>query len=63
MRVDLWIKKGLTPERINIQTGVSDDSYTEIKSNVLKEGDRVIISKRGKSTTAQNKRGVRPPRL
>ena len=57
----LWIKKGIKPVRINIQTGVSDDSYTEIKTNLLKEGDRVIVSKRGKSPVS--KKAVRPPRL
>ena len=57
----LWIKKGIKPVRINIQTGVSDDSYTEIKTNLLKEGDRVIVSKRGKSPAS--KKAVRPPRL
>ena len=57
----LWIKKGIKPERINIETGVSDDSYTEIKTNLIKEGDRVIIAKRGK--TSASKKALRPPRL
>lgn len=39
----IWIKKKGKPCRINIETGVSDDSYTEIISNELKEGDIVYI--------------------
>ena len=59
----LWMKKGIKSVRINVETGVSDDSYTEIKGNVVKEGDRVIVGKRGKSSSSKNKQGMRPPRL
>lgn len=39
----IWISKKNKPERINIETGVSDDVYTEIISDEIKQGDLVYI--------------------
>lgn len=57
----IWINKNNKPERITIETGVSNDSYTEIISSEIKEGDEVYISKmiNGKN----GKRAMMPPRL
>lgn len=40
----IWILKGTTPTRYNIQVGVSDDNYFEVKSDEIKKGDNVIIN-------------------
>ena len=37
----IWIERKGKPVRVNVQTGVSDDSYIEIISDELKEGDIV----------------------
>lgn len=41
----IWVLAEGKPERVVIQTGVSDEDYTEIVSDNLKEGDKLIISK------------------
>ncbi len=57
----IWLLADGVPKRVEIETGVNDDSYTEIISNTLKDGDRVIISIEEKGKKAQNtKRGPRP---
>lgn len=42
----IWTIKDGTPERIAIKEGISDDNYTEIISDKLKEGDEIIVSKK-----------------
>ena len=37
----IWIEKKGKPFRINIETGVSDDTYSEVISDEIKEGDMV----------------------
>lgn len=39
----VWVLKGRKPERVEVTTGGSDDTYTEITSGDIKEGDNVII--------------------
>ena len=39
----IWIDKKGKPVRVNIETGVSDDSYSEIISDEIKEGDVVYV--------------------
>ncbi len=56
----IWIDKKGKPVRINIETGVSDDSYTQIISDNIKEGDLVYI---GKITSDKKGNSMRPPRL
>ena len=43
----IWILKGDDPERIDIQTGASDDTNVEIISKKLKLGDKVVIGSTG----------------
>lgn len=57
----IWVLKNNKPTRIDIQTGVYDDSKTEIISNELKEGDMVIIGRKGMETSTA--KGMRPPRF
>ena len=54
----VWVLKKGKPVRIDVETGVSDDTYTEIKNSDLREGDKVIISS-GNSKSA--KTGGKPP--
>lgn len=56
----IWIAKKGKPKRIDIETGASDDSYTQIISNQIKEGDLVYIGKEGSKAA---KRAMRVPRL
>lgn len=57
----IWLLADGKPKRIEIETGANDDSYTEVISNDLKDGDRVIVSieEKGKKKTSQG-RGPRP---
>ncbi len=57
----IWILADGKPERVEIETGVNDDSYTEIISNTLKDGDKVIISieEKGKNKKDMHGRGPR----
>jgi len=57
----IWIDKKGKPNRINIEIGTSDDSFTEIISNEIKEGDLVYtgIIKNGKNA----KKPGMPPRI
>jgi HlyD family secretion protein len=48
-RQGVWILKDDKPVRIEIETGLSDDNYTEIISDNLKEGQKVIIATGDKS--------------
>ena len=57
----IWVLKNNKPTRVDIQTGVYDDSKTEIISNELKEGDMVIIGRKGMETSTA--KGMRPPRF
>lgn len=56
----VWVLKGRKPERINVEVGASDDTYTEIKSGELHEGDKVIIGS-GSNSKGKGKDGKRPP--
>ncbi len=57
----VWIIKNGRPQRINIETGASDDNVFEVKSDKIKEGDTIITGK----NKSNNKKGDmrRPPRL
>lgn len=56
----IWIEKKGKPVRINVETGVSDDTYTEIISDEIKDGDIVYT----RSLTANKKQNeMRPPRI
>lgn len=58
----VWIMENKTPKRIEITQGASDDSYTEIISDKLHEGDNIIISIQN---TGKNKKRTQgpPPRM
>ena len=48
-------------KRVDIKIGASDDSYTEVISDKIKEGDRILVGMRG----GKNKKSgnMRVPRL
>lgn len=56
----IWIDKKGKPVRINIETGVSNDSYTEIISNEIKAGDFVYVKNIKNGTQKEN---MRIPRI
>ncbi len=57
----LWVKDGLKISRVDIKTGASDDSYTEVIGDNIYEGERVLVGiKKGKKKKTQE---MRPPRL
>ena len=61
----IWLLVDNEPKRIEIQTGVSDDAYTEIISDKIKNGDMAIISiEETGSKNTKNKGGKKmPPRM
>ncbi len=62
----IWILEKNKPVRIEIKEGISDDSSTEIISNRIKEGDKIIISaiqKGGKKGYGNNNMRKRPMRM
>lgn len=48
----VWIEENKKPKRLQIKTGISDGSYTEILSGPLKEGDEVIVAADGDKKAA-----------
>ncbi len=43
----IWVMSKGKLKRIPVKSGLSDDSYTEIISNTIKEGDKVIVGIKG----------------
>lgn len=56
----LWIKDGLKLARIDITTGASDDSYTEVKGDGIFEGETILIGTKGGKKKSKD---VPPPRM
>ena len=56
----IWIEKKGKPVRIDIDTGVSDDTYSEIISDEIKEGD-IVYTRNLKS--GKKKQQMRVPRI
>lgn len=57
----IWVEKKGKPARVNIETGASDDAYTQVISDEIKAGDKVYTGKitKGKAKNHQ----MRMPRL
>lgn len=58
----IWILENGKPKRIEIETGVSDDNVTEIVSEEIYEGDKIITGISGKNQKGKNK-NMRMPRI
>ena len=56
----IWILQHGKPERISVKIGVSDDNNTQIISDKIKAGDKVILSKSDTEVTKQMR--LRMPR-
>ena len=60
----IWIISDGKPKRIDIDTGASDDNSTEIISDEINEGEKVIISSQDKNSKKKNNNNKnRIPRL
>ncbi len=60
----VWVLKEGKPIRFDVEKGASDDSYTEIITDKINEGDRVILSIIGNKSDKKNmNRKNRVPRL
>ena len=59
----IWLLEDGEPKRVEIVTGVNDDTYTEIISNNLKDGDMVILSIEEKGKGKNKQMQGRPPRM
>ena len=59
----IWLLKNNKPVRVEIETGVSDDSYTEITKGEVSSGDKVIVGIANKSNknSDKNTKNNRPP--
>lgn len=51
----IWILEKQGPKRYNIELGLSDENKTQIISNEIKEGDKVIITSIGDKVKKQTK--------
>lgn len=56
----IWVLLKHHLKRIEIATGLSDDSYTEVISSEIKEGDTVVIGIKGQKDKKQD---MRPPMM
>ena len=57
----IWIFKDGKPQRVSVKTGISNDNFTQIFSDELGEGDKVIVAKTGNSGKERQTR-LRMPR-
>ena len=57
----IWVLKKGKPQRISIKEGISDDENTEIVSDEISAGDKVIVAKKGTESTNAGMR-LRMPR-
>lgn len=46
-RKRLWVLRQGKPEMVGLEAGLTDGSYTEVKSGALEEGELVIVDKQG----------------
>ncbi len=57
----IWVLRGSKPVRETVEIGASDDTYTEITSGNIQEGDKIIVSSDGKSSTKQDSKNTKKP--
>jgi HlyD family secretion protein len=62
-RARVWVLRDDQPARVRVETGIDDDSYTEIVRGDLKAADMVIVSELGNSSAAPRRSSVPRPRL
>lgn len=59
----IWIMDKGKPKRVEIKTGANNDTSTEIISDKIQEGTRVIVGIKSKNAKAENNARMRVPRL
>ncbi len=60
----IWLMVKRKLKRFEIETGLSDDSYTEIISSNIHEGDLVVVGERKKGKKNSGGQGrMRPPMM
>ena len=59
----VWVLRDGRAARVTVRAGLDDDSFTEITSGELAEGDRVIVSERSGAGTASRRSGTAPSSL
>ena len=57
----IWVLRGSKAVREAVEIGASDDTYTEITSGNIQEGDKIIVSSDGKSSKQDSKNNKKPP--
>ncbi|MCM1003384.1 MAG: efflux RND transporter periplasmic adaptor subunit [Candidatus Gastranaerophilales bacterium] len=58
----IWLQTKNGLQRCDIEIGVSDDNHTQVISNEIKAGDKVVVSAIGGKKKSQSQ-GMRPPRI
>lgn len=58
----IWVLRNGLPQRITITEGLYDDNFTEVVSEDLEEGDKVIVAKNSSNPKQQEKTRLRMPR-
>ena len=58
----IWVLRNGLPQRITITEGLYDDNFTEVISEDLEEGDKVIVAKNSNNPKQQEKTRLRMPR-
>lgn len=60
----IWIQTKSGPQRFDIEVGAADDNKTQVISDKIKEGDKVIVSSTGsKKKSGNNSNNMKPPRI
>ena len=57
----VWVLKGVYPTRVEIETGIVSDSFTEVVEGNLNEGDNIVIEQLSKGSKEVG--GKRPMRM
>lgn len=57
----VWRLADGRPEPVNVETGLADDSYTEVRTGGLREGDAVIVAVERPRTATDTTGTQRPP--
>jgi HlyD family secretion protein len=59
-RKAVWVLRDGKPERVRLEVGLTDGSYTQVKGGELAEGDQVIVDK-ADGSSARPASGMGPP--
>jgi HlyD family secretion protein len=62
-RRTLWVLRGEKPQMVNIRTGVSDGSVTEVLEGDLNQGDAVITDNLSGDAKSSSSASQQPPRF